>query len=162
LSTKPNENPELDRARADALYWATVPKEERAKHAAAHLNAEQPCPFSLFRSIMNMRATAAKVKFKRPKDKDADDFDLLLHFSDDRQFNPKLDRILAEDQVCAFGKTFTDNLLAGTMAVSGKRAEKVLETVKDIGRPQSGLFGALGSLFENKDNIQTREVEAVE
>jgi hypothetical protein len=148
------ENPELDKARAKALGWATEPITEQGKHSASHLDSDQPCALSLYRAESNRSASFATAKYYIPREQESDS---VLYA--DVDFDPKYHYTI-EQVVCLHAKNFIDNYLASTTSIKGKRAEKVLETVKDIGRPHQGLFGGLGQLFGNKDDqITTSGVE---
>ena len=55
------------------------------------------------------------------------------------------------------GNQLIDNFLAGTAAIAGKRAELILETVRDIGRPQQNIFGQLAGLLGREEELDTPE-----
>lgn len=148
MSEKEPESKELDKARAETLLWAIDPTTEIEKHSSAHLNPTQPFAFSIFREIMNARARWATCTFDKDKGEN---------------FNPKKHYTITDTAECQSGKKIIDNLLAGTAAVKGRRAELVLETTKDIGRPQQNVFGQLaGMLGKSQELEQPEEVPSYE
>lgn len=142
---------ELDKGRAEVLRYYTSPLSEQDKHGAANLNNGQPVAMALFRTLMNRKASLSRIKFYDPRSLDKDN-----PLYQDTDFNPKY-HFTYETRECQLGKPFMNNLLAGTMAVGGKRAKIVLETVKDIGRPQQNLFGQLGAMMGDKDEEYDEE-----
>lgn len=153
----------LDTRRAEMLEWATTPPTEQGKLTSARLTPVQPYALSVLRTNLNYWEQLSNATFL-VKRKDSEDFDPKKHIPDGQEFDPRIHWVIKEDMDCEFGKQLIDYLLAGSCAVSANRAKIVMETTRDIGRPQTGMFGALGDLFRRKDEEldQPEEVPAFE
>jgi len=130
----------LDQARANMLYWATKPRENIEINDFGHLMPEHPYAIAVLRECFDFWEQNANAKF-RTKDKDGNE--VLIK-------NPKL-AIIDETIKCAFGTQMLNNLQSASAAVSGERAKMVLETVKDIGRPQGFLGNIMGAISKEED-----------
>ncbi|MFX0087783.1 MAG: hypothetical protein ACFFAU_19180 [Candidatus Hodarchaeota archaeon] len=148
--TPPRGDTVLDTKRADMLEWATTPPTEQGKLTSARLTPIQPYALSVLRTNLNYWEQLSHVRFLIPKP-DTEEFNPAVHIPEGQQFDPRIHWIIDETMDCEFGKQLIDYLLAGSCGVGANRAKIVMETTRDIGRPQTGIFGALGELFRQKD-----------
>ena len=153
----------LDTWRAYMLEWATTPPTEQGKLTSARLTPVQPYALSVLRTNLNYWEQLSNAKFLVPKKKN-EEFDAKKHLPEDTPFDPRIHYVIDEKMDCEFGMQLIDYLLAGSCGVGANRAKMVMETTRDIGRPQTGMFGALGDLFRRKDEEleQPEEVPAYE
>lgn len=154
MSEKENEPPKgdtiLDTYRAQMLEWATTPPTEQGKLTSARLTPIQPYALSVLRTNLNYWEQLSHAKFLVPHNEN-ETFDPKKHIPKDTPFDPRIHYVIDETMDCEFGMQLIDYLCAGSCGVSANRAKIVMETTRDIGRPQTGMFGALGDLFRRKD-----------
>lgn len=140
----------LDTTRAQMLEWATTPPTEQGKLTSARLTPIQPYALSVLRTNLNYWEQLSNARFLVPCKKD-ETFDPKKHISPHETFDPRIHYVIDETMDCEFGMQLIDYLCAGSCGVGANRAKIVMETTRDIGRPQTGMFGALGDLFRRKD-----------
>lgn len=181
-------DPVLERARAKVLDWARSPETEKEHFSFGRLSSAAPFSGAVFLSIMdrieqlknadlrpvkeikdkykpqeeNLLREIKKLRDDRLKrDKEADLLKLQKQkekeISKIKDIDPRLFELdpAVESPIA---HTFIMKLFSGTAGVAGKRAEKLLETVKDMSRPSGGLGAWFGNLMGNKD----QELEQIE
>jgi len=140
----------LDTWRAHMLEWATTPPTEQGKLTSARLTPIQPYALSVLRTNLNYWEQLSNARFLIPCPED-EKFNPRIHLPPDTQFDPRIHFVIDERLDCEFGMQLIDYLCAGSCAVGGSRAKVVLETTRDIGRPQTGLLGSLSGLFGGRE-----------
>lgn len=132
----PEPNPSLEQARADILKWASNPKEPLEILDFANLTPVQPYALSVMREVLNFWEQNCEISFKDSKG---------------NYIKRPHDAIIDPTVECDFGNRLIDDICAASVAVGGKRAKLLVESVRDIGRPQTNLLGSLGALMSGKD-----------
>jgi len=127
---KPKTDSALEIARAEMFYWASNPNTEKEYLSFARVNSAVPWATATFLRIMDRIEQLAQCKFDK---------------EDPRKYE------IDETIKSTIAHKAVIDLMAGTTAVGGERAKLILETVRDMTRPQTGIFGALGDLFRKKD-----------
>lgn len=146
----PKDDSILDTRRAEMLEWATTPPTEQGKLTSARLTAIQPYALSVLRTNLNYWEQLSNARFLMPKEKD-EEFDPKKHLPEGIKFDPRIHYVIDETMDCEFGMQLIDYLCAGSCGIAGHRAKIVMETTRDIGRPQTSLLGNLGALMAGKD-----------
>jgi len=162
-SKKESSEPVLDSARAQMLRWATKPETEQEKLTSSRITPIQPYAFSCIRNILDYWEQLCNATFLKSKKKE-ETFDSKKHLPEGVKFNPRIHYHIDEEIDCEFGSEFVNDILSGSVGVGADRAKMVLETTRDIGRPQTGLFGGLGAMLFGKDQEmdQPEEIPAFE
>ena len=152
-----NDSSPLEEARSFILTESIKPTSEKAAMRLTRYHEAHPFAVSTFLECMDMRERYAKAIFLKPRKKD-EKFDPKIHIPEGEKFNPKIHWVLPDEDIrCEWAYHFIANLVNANSSFLGKLHEKLLEAVRDIGRPNAGLFGLGNLMGEERQELVVSE-----
>lgn len=133
---KPDPGSPLEKAKAGMFYWATRPRTETEHLSFSRVNKSVPWAVASFLKIMDRIEQLSQAKFDK---KNPHKFNTNEYIQSD----------MSHEMV--------RNLMNACVSVDAHRAKLIMETVKDMNRPQVDIMAGLGGVLGKDEDTEKEE-----